>query len=416
MEFVTYLLKVNIAIILFYGFYRLFFQQDTFFQWKRMALLSILFISFLYPFGNNPITQQLIVNRGNLPYYTLSELIIGGTQTGNSVSSIGPYFPHLLLVIYASVAFILFLRILIQLGILFYKISQTQPFNLHGQTVYESPGLKTPFSFFNRIVLDPQQYPEDELKEILLHEETHVRQGHSVDTILSEILCAFCWFNPFIWLIKREIRMNLEFLADRSVLSSGCEAEHYQLHLLRLSYHKAIANFSNNFNVSPLKKRIFMMNKKQTSNANLLKYALLLPVVVVLVFFNSCLNTKEKETPPTEKNIESVVVPEKQIYSHVDTPPSFQGGEAGLMQWLANNINYPKETAEKGIQGRVIVKFVVNETGAITNAEIVRSLDSLADAEALRVVNSMPNWIPGKQNGKEVPVYYVLPILFKLQD
>ncbi|MDR0863889.1 MAG: M56 family metallopeptidase [Candidatus Symbiothrix sp.] len=413
MEFIVYLLKVNIAIILFYGFYRLFFQQDTFFQWKRAALLSILFISFLYPFGNYPVAQQLITHRSDLLSYTLPELIIGGGQTDNP-ASIGQYFPQLLFLIYALAAFILFLRILIQLGILFYKIRRTTPVNLFGQTVYESPGLKTPFSFFNWIVLDPQQYSDNELKEILWHEETHVRQGHSVDTVFSEILCAFCWFNPFIWLIKREIRMNLEFLADRSVLSAGCEAEHYQFHLLRLSYHKAIANFSNNFNVSPLKKRIFMMNKKQTSNANLLKYALLLPVVAVLVFFNSSLNVRGQETPPLEKNVEPAVVPEKKIYSHVDTPPSFPGGEAGLMEWLANNIRYPEEMAKKGTEGRVIVHFVVDETGAITDAGIVRSIDPLADAEALRVVNAMPNWIPGKQDGKKVPVHYTIPILFKL--
>jgi TonB family protein len=434
MELIDYLLKVNIAIILFYGFYRLLSQQDTLFLWKRAALLSILFVSFLYPFLD--IAQSLAANQrikevlenSLLPSYSLPEIIVSGKTEGNVL-----YFPSILFAAYGAVAFLLFVRILMQMGILFYKISQTKRLELYGKTVYGSPGLRTPFSFFKWIVLDPSQYTENELKEILLHEETHVRQGHSIDTILSEAMCAFCWFNPFVWLMRREIRMNLEFLADHSVLASGCEAEHYQFHLLRLSYSKAAANLSNNFNVSLLKKRIFMMNKKQTSPVSILKYALLLPVAAALLFFNSCLNTKEKDksvtpteevaeamTPvtPTEEIVETVTpVPEKKdIFSHVETPPSFPGGEKELMKYLQENIAYPKEVADKGIEGRVIVRFVVTETGAVSSAEIVRSLDPLADKEALRVVSAMPAWIPGKQGGKAVNVYFTLPVLFKLNN
>jgi TonB family protein len=418
-EFILYLLKVNLAIVLFYGFYRLLFQRDTLFRCKRVALLSILFISFFYPLGD--ITQQLIMNRnikealesGFIPSYSLPEIIVQGKQAGQALF-VWHYLPQMLFAIYSLVAIVLFIRIFIQTGVLFYKISQTKRINLYGQNVQESRGLKTPFSFFKWIVLDPQQYTDNELKEILLHEKTHARQGHSVDTLLSEVMCAFCWFNPFAWLMKREIRMNLEFLADRFVLASGCKADHYQFHLLRLSYHKAAANLSNNFNVSLLKKRIFMMNKKQTSGLSILKYALLLPLVGVLMFFNLSLKAEVKQTEESPQAIEQVPVKEKEIFSHVEVPPAFSGGEKALMEWLSENIHYPKEAVEKKIQGRVIIRFVVDETGAVTQPEIIRSLDPAMDAEALRVVSSMPNWIPGKQGGKPVSVYYVLPILFKL--
>ena len=269
MDFIIYLLKVNIAIVLFYGIYRLFFQKDTFFHWKRFALLSIVFISFLYPAIN--LTRQFISNNQlkymletvsipiyNFPIYILPEVVI----TGNANTSAVNYFPQVLIAIYIFVSGLLLIRALFQIVTIMYKLRNTNKQILFGQTVYNSPGLKTPFSFFRWIVLDSSAYSEMELNEIILHETTHVEQRHSADTVLAELVCIFCWFNPFAWLLKTEIRMNLEFLADRSVLSSGCGAEHYQFHLLRLSYYKAAATITNNFNVSLLKKRIFMMNKK----------------------------------------------------------------------------------------------------------------------------------------------------------
>jgi len=237
MELIVYLLKVNIALALFYGIYRLLFQQDTFFQWKRFALLAIVFISFAYPAIN--LSQLLLTGHqlGNVleivgvaPAYTLPEAVI----TGNAPTSFH-LFPQAILAVYFWVAGVALIRILFQIGAIVYKLRYTSKNVLYGQTVYESAGLKTPFSFFRRIVLDSSQYSETELQEILLHESTHVEQNHSVDTVLAELMCALCWFNPFAWLLKTEIRMNLEFLADRSVLSSGCGAEHYQFHLLHLS-------------------------------------------------------------------------------------------------------------------------------------------------------------------------------------
>jgi len=426
MELIVYLIKVNIAIVLFYGIFRLLFQQDTFFQWKRLALLTIIFISFLYPAID--LTRQLIANHQlqnvlaivRIPVYELPEVVI----TGNASASVN-LIPQAIAAIYILVFAFLLIRILFQIGAIMVKLRKTTKKVLFGQTVYESPGLKTPFSFFRWIVLDSSLYSETELQEILLHETAHVKQNHSVDTLLAELVCALCWFNPFAWLLKTETRMNLEFLADRSVLSSGCGAEHYQFHLLRLSYHKAAAKITNNFNVSLLKKRIFMMNKKQTSRRNRWKYALILPVVVMLLFFNCTFQTKKAE-PVNEVNTvqqstdkaqdEPVSKDGKQIYSTVEVMPQFPGGDVGLMKWLQDEIQYPREAQDKGIQGRIVVRFVVTPDGSIENAEVVKSLDPLLDQEAVRVVKNMPKWIPGKQDGKPAYVYYSLPVVFKLVE
>ena len=431
MEFIAYLLKVNLAIVLFYGVYRLWFQQDTLFQWKRIALLAIIAVSLLYPAID--LTRQLVINHQlenvlrtvAIPAYNLPEVAVGG----NTNSAIH-FFPQLIIAGYIIVSGLLLLRMLFQIGTIIYKLRNTAEKVLLGQTVYESPGLKTPFSFFRWIVLDSSRYSGTELQEILLHEATHANQKHSMDTLLAELLCIFCWFNPFAWLLKTEIRMNLEFLADRSVLSSGCGAEHYQFHLLRLSYHKAAAKITNNFNVSLLKKRIFMMNKKQTSYRGMWKYTLMLPVVAMLLLINCTFQSKtnpEKETntvqqiaqPDTTRQETATVqgepvIDSTLIFNHVEEMPRFPGGEPALMKWLSGNINYPKEAQEKGIQGRTTIRFVVTPDGLIKDVKVVKGFDPVCDEEALRVVNTMPKWIPGKQNGKAVYVYYSLPIVFRL--
>ena len=425
MEFMIYLLKVNIAIALFYSVFRLLFRQDTFFQWKRIALQTIVFISFLYPVID--LTQQLIANIQlknalevvYIPVYNLPEVVVGG----NTNSTILLFF-QIIIAVYILVAGLLFIRMLLQICTIAYKLRGTTKKEFFGQTVNESPGLKTPFSFFGWIVLDSSQYSETELQEILLHEATHANQKHSVDILMAELMCIFCWFNPFGWLLKTEIRMNLEFLADHSVLSSGYGAEHYQFHLLHLSYHKAAAKITSNFNVSLLKKRIFMMNKKQTTYRSMWKYTLMLPVIAMLLFFNSTFQSKaesNREMPavqqtPVETQDQSVPK-DVNIFSHVEVMPQFPGGERALMKWLSENINYPKEAQDKGIQGRVSLRFVVTPDGSIKDVKIVKSLDSAAcDNEAVRAVKTMPNWIPGKQNGKPVYVYYSLPVVFRLNN
>ena len=267
-------------------------------------------------------------------------------------------------------------------------------------------------NYVNSIKLFAYLYPAIDFTRQLT-----VNQQHSADTILAGLVCILCGFNSFAWLIKTEIWMNLEFLADRSVLSSGCEAERYQFYLLRLSYPKAAAKIINNFNVSLLKKRIFMMNKKETSYRSIWKYALIFPVIALLLFFNNSFQTKA--APDNEMNSvqQNPVTPqgERLIYSRVEVMPRFPGGDAALIKWLQDNVVYPAEAAQKGIQGRVIVRFVVTPDGSLENIEVKKSLDPLCDEEAIRVIKMMPKWIPATQDGKPVYVYYLLPIAFQLE-
>jgi protein TonB len=106
---------------------------------------------------------------------------------------------------------------------------------------------------------------------------------------------------------------------------------------------------------------------------------------------------------------------ENKVFDVVEVMPSFPGGQAALMQWLGKNIKYPVVAEENGVQGRVVVTFVVEKDGSITDVKVVKSVDPSLDKEAARVVKSMPHWIPGKQNGSAVRVKYTVPVTFKLQ-
>ena len=274
-----------------------------------------------------------------------------------------------------------------------------------------------------------------------MHETTHVKQLHSVDTLLTELVCAICWFNPFVWLFRTEIRMNLEFLADKSVLSSGYGAEHYQLHLLSLSYNKAAVTITNNFNVSLLKKRIFMMNKKQTPNRSIFKYALIIPVIAILLLINCTSNKKEQkdnvtniDPPKTEMKVDQQIKTDEAntdqqnavvgttdetkpvIHSQVEEMPKFPGGDAALMKWLSDSIAYPPSAQEKGIQGTVNLRFIVKPDGSVGDVELIKGLDPECDKAAISAVKKLPKFVPGKQNGVPVHVYFNMPVRFRLQQ
>jgi hypothetical protein len=159
-----------------------------------------------------------------------------------------------------------------------------------------------PFSFFKAIFVNPETYSDEDIGEIVQHEQAHVRQGHTYDVLFGELICVFLWMNPFAWLLKRCMRENLEFLADQHVLHKGFDPKSYQYHLLQLSCQHSDANLANHFNVSQLKTRIVMMNKKRTSRAGLGKYTLALPLFAALLLTAYACNTGERKNNVSATN------------------------------------------------------------------------------------------------------------------
>ena len=411
-----YLLKVNAGIALFYAFYKLFCQRDTFFQWRRFALLSFLGISFLYPLLD---IQEWVMEQPAIyelaDYYTVLMNTEEVTATA-PVTYEAPQRPDLLTLftyLYYTGVLVMSLRFIIQLVSICRIRWKGQVVYLNGQRIISLPSEFNPFSFFGWIFLYLPKLEEESKNEILMHEQTHARQWHSVDVIVSELANIVCWFNPFSWLLKGEIRLNLEYLADNQVAKTMEDSKQYQYHLLGLAHTNSKTGLYNNFNVSQIKSRIIMMNKKRTRTAGRIKYALFAPLAAALLLASniSCTSTETQEA--NTEVMESRAV-EGEVFKVVEEMPEFVGGMAECMKYLAANVNYPTEAIEKGIQGRVIVQMVVTKEGDIADTKIARGIDPLLDAEALRVVSGMPKWKPGKQKGEAVNVRYTLPVMFRL--
>jgi hypothetical protein len=276
-----------------------------------------------------------------------------------------------------------------------------------GVTIIHLPKGSAPFSFLRWIFINPEECCSSDLEEILHHERAHVSQLHTFDVLFSELLCAVCWINPFIWLLRNAIRENLEYLADRKVIRSGFNQKSYQYHLLRLSAQQTTSTMGNYFNVSQLKKRIVMMNKKKSSLAGLGKYALSLPIFALLLLSSNVCSAK------SETASGSTIITKDNPLDTCEQMPEFPGGKKALSTYLTKNRRHPKSEAFKQINGLLIAQFIINKTGDVTDVKVVKGLDPAFDAETVRIVRSMPKWKPGKQNGRNVSVYYKLPIFCK---
>lgn len=425
----AYLLKVNVAFVFFYAFYRLFFYKDTFFKLRRAILLAFFGLALFYPLLNiqdwvrqqEPIADVIYMYSAILPEATAK------ADAAAFVDWYGWLLGSLGFIYWGIVAFLCG-RFLVQLSSILWLAHTSERIVIHKTPIYALRKAAGPFSFFRMVFLHPESHSDKETDEILTHECTHVSQWHSIDVILSEMMCMACWFNPFVWLLKREIRYNLEYLADNTVIQSGYDSKSYQYHLLGLAHHQSVTTLYNSFNVLHLKNRIMMMNKKRSPGIVRTKYLIFIPLVGILMLLSNIeavarltvrlaneatvSNAMVTVTGASSKSREM----DEQVFTVVEKMPSFLGGDAELLKYIATNIKYPKESKDNGEQGRVICSFVVGRNGSINNPEVLRGVTPLLNEEAIRVINTMPRWNPGMQRGKAVAVKYTVPITFRLKS
>ena len=446
-----YLIKINVALMLLYGFYRLTVSRDTFFGLRRLTLWLIYAVVLMVPALNleywvrdTPTMESM----ANVYADTFYPVVVVKAQAS------GITWMDMLLGIYWVGVAVLSLRLVWQLFSIIRLVVISRKQEVEGITVHLLKGDGSPFSFFRWVFMYPSTMEGKQLHEVMVHECTHVSGLHSLDTLFSELFSIACWFNPFAWLMKQEVRMNLEYLADESVLSDGNARKSYQYHLLGLAYRQPneSTKIANNFNLLPLKKRIKMMNKRRTSEIGKAKYFLFAPLAGVLLMVSNieCVAREIGEQIPevaevqqkaeqalnadvavanpmakaeaelkAEAKTSDATAPadttKSVVYDIPETMPYFPGGQVLMLKYLADNIKYPASAVKAKKQGRVIVTFIVQKDGSVTHAKIAKSIDPELDAEALRVVKGMPKWTPGTQNGKPVNVKYSVPVKFSLQ-
>lgn len=305
-----YLLKVNITLLLFCAGYYLVLRQLTFYNVNRLYLVTAVLFATVYPqinlSGLISYHQELAV-----PVQTVVENFQTPAENFFRPVNQAAYWQYIA-VAFWFVTILFAFRLSMRLYSLYLLHEKSKAAEIYGHQVRLINGKAGPFSFWKHIYVNPANYEPADLKAILLHEQVHVSEWHTVDVLLAELSIVFYWFNPGVWLLKRAIRENIEFITDGKILNSGVNSEEYQFSLINVNCTIAHNAIVNHFNISTIKKRIIMMNTENSSRVKLIRYLLLIPVVVALSFvFNiSRAGTMKKDaikvTSPTIGKINKI--------------------------------------------------------------------------------------------------------------
>ena len=447
MDFLIYDVKVAVLIAVFYMFYRLMLAHETFHRVNRLVLLTTAVASFVLPLCVFTMHKTVMVDYdySQLGEFAMNESVVSVVPTDNQPSVILTTVLPVLFIIGMLATLVHTLISLIRIQLLIHR-SEKHP--QEDGTVICVTGNTTlsPFSWMHYIVMNRSDYKAHDAA-ILAHERGHIRLRHSWDLLFVDLLTALQWFNPAMWMLRSDLRAIHEYEADGEVLSLGINARQYQYLLISKAAGIGGYSLANGISHSTLKNRINMMLHKKSNRTSLLKLFALVPIVGITLALNARtvndyvydgpqkqnpvkkgkknttikVGTQEIKVTEASKDDKATTVTmnvvedeqnatDDKVFDVVENMPEFNGGMGALMQYLSDNIRYPEE---KDIQGRVIVRFVVGKDGSISNAQVVKSLHPSFDAEALRIINNMPKWIPGTQNGKPVNVKYVVPINFK---
>ena len=443
--FFIYILKSSVCLVLFYLFFRLLLSKETFHRFNRMALLGVLFFSLLIPCIEVTTRHQVEVQQAVLSIEQLllmAELEatpanVGAVQETSAISWV-----QVVLLVYLAGILFLVCRNIYSLICLFRLVHSGKHEKLEkGVTLVVHNQEIAPFSWMKYIVISRKDLEENG-REILIHEMAHIHHRHLVDLLVADICIFFQWFNPGAWLLKQELQNIHEYEADETVINEGVNAKEYQLLLIKKAVGTRLYSMANSFNHSKLKKRITMMLKEKSNPWARLKYLYVLPLAAIAVtaFARPEISEKMEEISAVKVNDLAEIVQEKVlqdtvkvskdekkdalvvtgvkskeeeeivIFEVVEQMPEYPGGMSALQKYLSEKIAGSPMKGKAG--GRVMVGFTVAETGKIKDVRVLQSDEASLNQEAERIVSEMPDWIPGKQRGRPVPVKYTVPIRF----
>ena len=410
-----YIIKSALVLALLYICIMPLLEKETFHRLNRIIILGCLILSFFVPFihftgGTNP-TVNMLRQAVQLP-----EIMIDGNGSEQSIWNLA----DIMICIYIIGVVAIFTMTVVQTASLILRLRKCEQIaDNRGNTIVLTDYTISPFCFFHYIVMSRDDYANNR-SFILTHEQEHIRLRHYIDLIILQIATIIQWFNPFVWLIGKNLKAIHEFEVDEAVLNKGINATQYQQFLVVKAVGNRLQPFANNLNKESLKRRIIMMNQKKSNRWMMLKALFVIPVatLAVSVFANTSDMNNMANAVNTTANTLSTNMQTKQsdtkTFTVVEVMPQFKGGNKAMMDFLMMNMKYPESAAKAKQQGRAVVGFVVGKDGTINDVYIVKSTGyDVLDNEAMRVVKSMPTWEPGKQKGKPVDVKYFVPITFR---
>lgn len=473
MDAIVYSLKVSVFLIAFYLMFKSLMSRETLHRANRYLILGSIVLSFALPLWHITLNaapgHAVTAAELSQSVVWLEEVIVGG-----GASHSFDWRVLAVVAFYAGIGVCLLRMIISIMGVL--RVirrgeRQTLP---DGTVLVITDDEQAPFSWIKYIIINRKDHDEN-LQEILTHERAHIRCRHSIDVLLCDVFCCLQWFNPAMWLLRRELCAVHEYEADKAVLDSGINAKQYQILLIKKAAGGKWYSIANSFNHSKLKYRITMMSRKKSSGWTMAKALYVLPIAAfAAIAFANCSKTEgeskknltnlltdeqyqrlvdaarengfqsgeipficengemktlylhpdgtltqvKKDEPKKDEVIEDYKVLghfSEDIFLVVEEMPEFPGGDLEMRKFIAMNVQYPEEAKEEKISGKVFVQFVVNEEGNVENVGIAKSADPLLDKAAIDAVKSMPQWKPGKQRGQNVKVGFVVPINFQIK-
>jgi TonB family protein len=405
-----YAIESSICLTLLWAFYEIALRSDTRHRRNRYFLLASMAFSILAPlFEFRMIIPDGILPGGGLAAVFLPEVMV--TPSGM------PHEPGL----WQAVLPLLYMAgVIISAGFMAGGILAIlrlrRDGNIKGRIISIESREPECFSAFGRIFLSTS-VTGNNASRMISHEMKHVTLGHHADLIFAGMIEIIQWFNPAAYMVRRSLQAVHEYEADSSCISDGEEARSYQELLLQSLLKTRTPVLANTFsNSSLIKNRIIMMTKKRTGSSASLKLIIALPLVVILLLAFSCKNrTTAKEAAPAQE-AGQMAQAQDEVYTTVDVMPVFQDDTThhAFMNWIMANMKYPEEAAKQGIQGRVMVQFIVDEQGNVTEATVNQGVDPLLDQAALDLIAKSPTWTPGRQQDVPVKVSMTIPINFAL--
>ena len=448
MDFLLYDVKVALALLVFYLFYRFLLKKETFHRFNRVVLVGTAVLSFLLPLCiitiHKPIEAAPVV-----PEPTIVATELPAQELVPLLEPAVPWWPTALtLLFWAGVAFVLAKVTLSILSIV--RIIR------QGRLVREEDGCKIivterdidPFSWMKYIVLSGKDW-EAPHESILAHEKAHIGLGHSLEVLLVDVLSALQWFNPAIWMLRADLQELHEYEADDAVLRAGTNIKEYQYLLIRKAVSKSGYSVANSFNHSILKNRITMMSKSKSPLSRGLRVLYLIPLTCIGLGMQArtiyvapdkdnekILSERLSGTARTgvfQKN--QAVLPEIVVVKYADAsvkPEDINHGASledlqisdvleadtapvcseNFAMWLNTKLFYPQGCLH---DGTVLVRFTVNKNGKVSDVNVMNGICEELDNAVVKLIGKSPVWTPATRKGKKVAVQLVQPVIFAIR-
>ena len=472
-ELFSYTLVSGIILLSLYLPYKLLLARERQHGFNRVVILGMYLTAVVMPLLQGiriPVNEAV-----NVPSGINAVNITVGPLTGGVMAPETHLWTRVVLWIYIVGLAVTLLKFLWSYLRLVHIIHSGRKEERNGYTlvIVDNAGI-SPFSWRKYVVVgDPKD--ADERNAVMVHELRHLAARHSTDIFIAQLYAIFVWYNPVSWLMIDELKTVHEYEADEAVIDSGANLKEYQMLLIKKTAGARLPSLANSLNHSKLQKRVTMMYQSKSKPAGKFSTLALLPALAIGMAVVSIpavasvisdaseatlmesghrvsKNSDNAETvavpevsvsdamasseasasesidaisemdePVSEKGPEDPVVAElpaekeqKDVFVAVEKQAEFPGGIQALMHWLSMNIRYPESAQQGNIQGRVIVKFVVNADGSISDPTVLKGVETSLDNEAVRVVRAMPKWIPAENQGQKVASYFNIPISFKL--